>query len=292
MRSLKPVEEELSFIHACSLLFDVWQQAALAQLRRLQDGQAGQARVTERLAALAVPLMPPSSARLPWACGEAVGGRGSLMVVVTSDDGLVGPLHHDVVRAALSHAAEPSRWIAVGSRGHRLLEEEGVRLNRWAFPSEAELESAADAIVSEWMEMLTRQPTESAWLVYPELVTMTVQRPSALRLLPWPVPPLAMPDALVIEPSASRAAEELGRLWLTHHLLEAMTASHLAELAARAVHLEASRDELGQRLRQVRRERFKLMHERVDVMVRELRSVRRSHHLRRPAVGRPRNYVW
>jgi len=48
MRSLKPVEEELSFIHECNLLFDVWQQAALAQLRRLQDLRAGQARVTER----------------------------------------------------------------------------------------------------------------------------------------------------------------------------------------------------------------------------------------------------
>ena len=282
MRSLKPVEDELSFIHECSLLFDVWQQAALAQLRRLQDLHTGEARLTERLASLAWPLVPPSAARVPWACGEAAGGRGRVMVVVTSDEGLVGPLHHDVVRAALSQATEPSRWIAIGSRGAHALEDTGVRVTSWACPVDAQIESVAASVAAEWMEMLIRQPAESTWLIYPEWITMTVQHPTVVRVLPWPSPTTASPDELLVEPTIPDAVEELGRLWLTHHLIEAMAASHVAELAARAMHLEASRDELGQQLRQVHREKFKLMHERVDVMVRELRAVRRSHHLHQP----------
>ena len=275
MRSLKPVEEELAFLHECSLLFDVWQQAALAQLRRQQDVGAGGARLTERLAALAWPLVPSSAAQAPWACGEAVGGRGSVLVVVTSEEGLVGPLHQDVARAALSRASEPSRWIAVGARGGRILEEHGVRLTQRPFPAEAQIDSTAAAIAADWMAMLARQPAESAWLIYPEFVTMTLQRPKAVQVLPWPAPASSAPDELLVEPSVDGAVEELGRLWLTHHLIEAMMAGHVAELAARAMHLESSREELGHRLRRVRREQFKLRHERVDVMVRELRAVRK-----------------
>ena len=80
---------------------------------------------------------------------------------------------------------------------------------------------------------------------------------------------------LVIEPSVERVVELLASMWVEAVCLETLWSARRAEFAARALHVEVSRQELGKRARRVRHEFFKTLHERVDVLVRETCVVQR-----------------
>jgi hypothetical protein len=80
---------------------------------------------------------------------------------------------------------------------------------------------------------------------------------------------------LVIEPSVTRVVEALAALWVESLCIESWWSARRAEFAARALHMESSRQELSKHRKQLRYEFFKQVHGRVDVMVRETCVVQR-----------------
>ena len=81
---------------------------------------------------------------------------------------------------------------------------------------------------------------------------------------------------LLAEPALSRVIEQAARCWVETVCAEAFWSARRAEFAARALHVEASRQELNRRSKSVRHEFFKSVHERVDVLVRETCVVQRQ----------------
>ena len=134
-----------------------------------------------------------------------------------------------------------------------------------------------------------RQGLHDVWLVAPRFVSTMRQDVAAHQLLPVPVTPSANPADrdLLIEPSVGRAIERLAQVWVESVCVEAFWSARRAEYAARAIHMEVSRQELAKRTRLVRHEFFKTLHERVDVLVRETCVVQR-HAARRAAAQRAR----
>jgi len=290
MRSQRYLRDELRFLTEFGALFDVIEQGAVSQSRRLEERLAGSTPLSDVLERDFFPLLPPSAARHPLVRGAGRGGR--LLVVVTSDEGLVGSLHTAVIREALARADERTRWVFIGQRGVRLLGTRVANAHAMSIPSEEEAERSVRRVSQFVLTQYLREGLQDAWLISPRFVSMTRQEVVARPLLPLPVDGRLAPSEIegmqdmVIEPSAARVVEALGAQWVEAVCRDSFWSSRRAEFAARTLHIESSRQELAKQTKAAQYAFFKTMHERVDVMVRETCVVQRHVVQRKAAQAR------
>jgi len=198
------------------------------------------------------------------------------LVVLTSDEGMVGPLHANVVRQALEYADPMTQWILIGQRGLRLLGEQAARPRVMPFPSEDQVETQMRRLSQVLLRQFAQEVLRDVWLVAPRFISTTRQDAVAHQLLPLPWPRASeRMDELVLEPSAPLVVEQLAALWVECVCVESFWSSRRAEFAARALQMESSRQELAKQSVRLRYAFFKALHERVDVMVRETSVVQR-----------------
>ncbi len=293
MRPQKSLRDELQFITEFGSLLDVMQQAAISKLRGVEERSASQAALTELLSRDCFPLLPDAARSHPLLRSE---GRGQLLVVLTSDEGMVGPLHAAVVRQALSRAAHDTQWLCIGQRGSRLLGRMAAHRRVLPLPKEENAEQELQRVSAEILAQFTREGLREAWLLAPRFLSMTRQDVAVHQLLPLPVS-WSVRDAdereHLFEPSLDRVVDQLAAAWVHHLCVETFWSARRAEFAARAHHVEDARQELAKRTKTVRHEFFKILHERVDVLVRETclvqrRLVRSRSQERIPGIGTAR----
>lgn len=290
MRLQQHARDELQFVTELTTLFDVLQQTAVSQLRRADARASQQPSLQRWLREDLFPALPDSARRQPWVRG---GARGRLLVVLTSDEGLSGPLHAAVIREALARADDATEWWLIGSRGRRLLGERLSPTQLMPVPpddqAEVGMRRIADAILARYAQAAYRE----AWLVASRFVSAVHQEPIAYPLLPLPLgTPVdhATDRELIIEPSVLRLVQQLASLWVEVSCVEAFWSARRAEFAARTIHMEVSRQALSKRLRLIRYELFKALHERVDVLVRESCVIQR-HAVRHTQAARVASQV-
>ena len=281
MKSFNALRDELKFVGEFRALFDVIQQVAMAQLHRLDEVLEGQPRVSEALRREFFPLVPASARRLRWVRG---GDRGRLVVVVTSEEGMAGPLYGEVARRAQALATPETHWVLLGSRGLRALDAPKEHVRVIPMPEQdtlaAQLGSLAQWLVREYRQ----RRLESVWLVAAEYRSPTRHEITAQQVLPLPLPAGHEPEGdreLIIEPSAARAVQALAAVWAQALCRDVVWSARRAECAARALHMEDARQQLGRRAERLRHGFFKAQHERVDVMVRESCVIQRLAAVRR-----------
>ncbi len=280
MRSQKQLRDELRFVTEFTTLFDVVQQTAATQLRHFDEQAGRQPALVERLRKEFFPLLPPEARQHIDVRG---GTEGRLLVVITSDEGLVGPLHAAVVHEAQRRAETNTQWLFIGQRGWRIADIEAGRAHVVPIPPEERLDEQMVRIRQFILTQYRTQGLKDVWLIAPRYVSTTHQEVVVEQLLPLPVGTLHVDDTrLVIEPSVRCVVERLTDAWVEALCRERFWSSHRAECAARALHVEVSRQELSRRARAVQHAFFKTMHERLDVMVRETCVVQR--HLARRKV--------
>ncbi len=286
MRSQTHLRDELRFVTEFNTLFDVLQQVAVSHLRRLDELLGGAPSLIQGLTEEFFPLLPSSAGEHPLVRG---GAAGRLMVVITSDEGLVGPLHSAVIREAHRRAEGAAEWLLIGQRGLRLLGRQASAVRIVPIPPEERVVEQMQRVTQFLLTQYTQRALKDAWLVAPRFLSVTRQDVVSYQLLPLPAPtPKRLvwgpaPPAtdlvegvdVVVEPSTARLVEQLAETWLQSVCVEAFWSARRAEFAARALHIEASRQELARRSRTIRHEFFKTLHERVDVLVRETCVVQR-----------------
>jgi len=285
MRSQKRVRDELQFVTEFATLFDILQQVASAQLHRLEGVCGEREQLTQLIATEGLALLPSSARQHPLVRG---GERGRLMIVMTSDEGLVGPLHSAVIRQALikSQAGlvqetlpESVQWLLIGSRGQRLLGARASRRDTISMPHEEQVDVQMHELTRSILMRCHQERLRDVWLVSPRFISTMRQDVAMQQLLPLPLPKDTAHEHerdLVLEPSLDRVLECVALVWTASHLIEAYWSARRAEFAARALHIEFSRQELAKRAAVVHHEFFKTLHERVDVLVRETCVVQRQ----------------
>ncbi|MBI4341368.1 MAG: F0F1 ATP synthase subunit gamma [Candidatus Omnitrophica bacterium] len=273
MRSQKQLRDELRFVTEFTTLFDVVQQSAAAQLRHLEERVGRQPALVERLRREFFPLLPSA------AKGHALvrGGMGEmLLVVITSDEGLVGPLHTAVIQEALHRADAQTHWLFLGQRGWRIAGGPSQRTQVLPMPPEERAEEQLMRVRQFVLAEYRHRSLAQAQLIAPRYVSTVHQEVAVDQLLPLPVAAAEVDEVqLVIEPSLERVVERLAEAWVEALCREAFWSARRAECAARALHVEASRQQLNRQARAVRHACFKALHERLDVMVRETCVVQR-----------------
>jgi len=282
MRSQKFLRDELRFLTEFKTLFDVVQQTAVAQLRGLEERFAQQPHLAEVLVRDYLPLLPAGAQQEFVVRG---GTKGRLVVALTSDEGLVGPLQASTLRRAMEYADAETRWILVGQRGLRFLESPMERVRVMPMPPEEQAEAQMQRLARAVVTHYTRERLRDAWLIAPHFLSASRQTVAAHQLLPlpWGQPAAALRlNEVVIEPSIHQVVDALAARWVESLCVESYWSARRAQLAARALHMESARQELARHRQRLRYEFFKQLHGRVDVMVRETCVVQRLAAARAP----------
>ncbi|MBI3011394.1 MAG: F0F1 ATP synthase subunit gamma [Candidatus Omnitrophica bacterium] len=222
-------------------------------------------------------------------------GQRAGVVMVTSDAGFLGGLNSQVVTLGLREGGAGALLTVIGERGVNYLRD--LRHECTAFPGIQDTSrfSLAVAVRDHVVQGVLRGECGRLVIVYPKPLSFAVQEVTVETLLPcseWSHhlsgPPTAGPigeQHTVGLPLAAQRQVVGEMLWesrvddvveyvvaqrLGHRLEEIFALSRLAELAARAVHLEGSYQELVRRGKKLRQEYFRARHEIIDRSMREI----------------------
>ncbi len=283
MQSPKRIRDELEFVSEFGTLLEVTQRVAVSHLSRLEERTALGPRLVETLTREFFPLLPSAVRTDALVQG---GTRGQLFVMLTSDEGMVGPLHTHVVRRAQECSDQTTEWFMIGQRGLRLLGAQSQPVGSVPLPDEEEAPRLMAQLSERILETYRQRRWKRVWLFAPRFLSAVRQDVVSYQLLPLPVPMpadgIGLRQELVIEPSALRVLDAVATAWIEQVCMEAFWSSRRAEVAARALHVDASRQEIAKQAKRLRHEWFKGLHEQVDVDVRET-CVAQRHVARRKA---------
>jgi ATP synthase F1 gamma subunit len=216
-------------------------------------------------------LIPPQQCRHPF-LEQPAPPLGIL--VVTSDEGFLGGLNSAVIQKALAaRGDQPAELMVVGERGKNYFRDVGATFTQFPGVGEHVVPERVEELRDHIAAQVLRRKVGRVLVVYPRPRSFTLQEVEAFQLLPYARPADATAAAAakepILEPSAPAIIEYLVKLWLTRKLHEVFWQSRLAELGARAMHLEASLQELTQQRKKQTLQYFRSMHEVTDTSIRE-----------------------
>ncbi|HXI45181.1 MAG TPA: ATP synthase F1 subunit gamma [Candidatus Acidoferrales bacterium] len=241
MASQRDIRRRIGAVRNIKQITRAMQFVAASKLRRAQEATLAsrpyREKIDEVLADLAAVL---SAEDHPFLAGKADGKR--LIVLVTTDRGLAGPLNSNTIRFAARKITEQPGDIAlvtVGRKGR-----DGMR--RFRLPMEAHFAGFGDRPAFADVLPLGRLISEDFLsgdyaqidLIYSRFVSTLVQRPVVEQLLP--VEPAADTEGIpgnqfIFEPSPAAVLEQLLPRYVATRLFQAVLESKASEESSRMV---------------------------------------------------------
>ena len=277
MASIIRLKQEIQFNTRLGSLLDVLKSIAAQQFQILERSMRTNPVFLEALQGIVYTFDLDSVAH-PF-----TQDRGSCGVIaVTSNSGLLGGLNQQVVNVAMrEYRKQPGELIIIGERGLSYVKEQGLAFHAFPGVEDDQRETLAAQIRSYALSQVLQQRLGSLTIVHPHALSFTHQQVEVKPVLPcqrWAqaasIPQGVRGGTIIMESALPDIIEYAVWLWLGVTLYEVFGLSRLAELAARAVHLEGSSQELQSRGQTLKRKYFRLRHEAIDANMRELFAAR------------------
>jgi F-type H+-transporting ATPase subunit gamma len=218
------------------------QFVAASKLKRAQDATLASRPYSEKLDEVLADLAAVLGAEDHPLLAERTGGK-RLVVLVTTDRGLAGPLNANTIRYAsrdiVEHAGDLT-VVTVGRKGRDAMRRAGV-------PMEAHFAGFGDrptfADVIPLARLITDDYLASKYdrvdIIYSRFVTTLTQRPESFQLLP--IQPASDADTgipgnqFIFEPSAAAVLEQLLPRYVATRLFQAVLEAKASEESSRMV---------------------------------------------------------
>ncbi|MDD5129687.1 MAG: F0F1 ATP synthase subunit gamma [Candidatus Omnitrophica bacterium] len=280
MQTMATIKKDMEFNRGLSSLIEVLKNIAVSQYRSLEHKFGGFDKFMQAIESY-FEFIDYSAVRHPFL---APTNKNQVMVVVTSDSGLLGGLNMQVVSKALAEmGSNPGQLVVIGDRGKMYARESGLPFV--AYPGINDEERLAQAF--QLRDYLFRNALRGKFgllkVVYPHPVSFTLQRVETVTFFPflpefWAAKQNAdkarvMPE-IIFESKVSDIVEYLIYLWMGQKLYDIFGLSRLSEFAARYVHLEDSLRRLKEMDGKLKLQYFRVRHEIIDQSMRELFSAR------------------
>lgn len=204
------------------------------------------------------------------------------IILITSDEGFLGELNSLILNTGFQkRRSKKDKIIVLGERGARHLEEAGETFVSFPGISDSVRPQETEALIEYLLEGYNKE-FNHIMVVYPEFVSLTVQRVIVFDLLPYAIPSeedefrlnQVFSREIIIEPSQKEVIASLIELWMGFRFLEIFWTSKHSEYAARIMHLEGSTHELGLLTRKTRLAYFKQVHALSDKTIREISATK------------------
>jgi F-type H+-transporting ATPase subunit gamma len=199
MASLKELRNRIASVKSTQKITKAMQMVAAAKLRRAQEAALAARPYSQRMSAVLANLAHGLQGRTDAPTLMAGTGRDDthLLVVCTADRGLCGAFNASIAKIARDHArrliseGKTVKIICVGKKGYDILR----RLFSKQIIDLVELRSVrqvgfanAQAVAEKVLRLFKDDEFDVATLFYAEFRSVISQRPTALQLIPTPVP--------------------------------------------------------------------------------------------------------
>jgi len=218
-----------------------------------------------------------------------------IIVLVTTDYGFLGGLNVRVADEGIKRfTSQDDKMVVIGRLGADYLDEKRVQHD---FFHGIDDDVSPDKVkkLSGYLLKKYSEPFQRVLLVYPEFISLAVQRVKVIELLPFTPPdmsqekkenskeesPAATPkvehpkaqeprgDVLIAQKKES-VEKAFAELWLEYKLLDAFLSSKQSEYAARIMHLEGSWQEILHLKEKIMLSYFRERHSMQDQTIREI----------------------
>ena len=176
-----------------------------------------------------------------------------LIILITSDRGLVGGLNLNVIREAVKNQYQNVKFVIVGKKGLNFAAKTRADILASFLSDEQPILNLARTLTRLAIGSFVTKEVNSVFVIYPDFVSTIKQIPTIIKLLPiefaideQPVTRYQAPDTILFEPSPDRILEHI----LPHHvltriyqaLLEAKASEHSARMVAMKNATDAASD--------------------------------------------------
>lgn len=271
MANLTQLKKEIYFTGQLGGLLNVIKAIAAQQFQLLERSLKFNPGFFEAIQAIAATF---NLERMQHPLTSGVGPTG--VIAVTSDAGLLGGLNQQVVLTAVrEYRKAPGELMIIGKRGARYASENKVPFKEFPGVLDETRRMLAEQVRDYSLNQVLGGRLGQLTIVYPRASSFTVQTVEMVRAVPCQTwlkegAPSGIRGTLLMESTSANILEYLVWVWLGQKLFEVFGMSRLAELAARAVHLEMSSQELQRRKDKQMRRYFRERHEVIDRGMREL----------------------
>ncbi|MCK5580510.1 MAG: F0F1 ATP synthase subunit gamma [Candidatus Omnitrophica bacterium] len=278
MISLAGLKRDMDFMRDLGNILDTFKVAALAQFRFFQRDENINEFFSDEIEK-AFRMLPPEKVSVsPYVTEHEASDerKAKAIIAVISDDGFLGGLNSSVVEAALQRRTLfEDEVIVLGERGVRFLEERHERFVPFPGIDEDISYKHVERLRSYILKRFLRKFHE-VYIVYPEFLSLTSQRITVTKVLPYMIPPRrrvrreTAVKELLVEPTEPRAVRALVTMWLGYKLLDIFCSAKQSEYAARIMHLEGSVQELTEMKKKLTLQYFRQVHTLRDKTIREI----------------------
>ncbi len=277
MASLSRLKQEIQFNARLGGLLDALKSIAAQQFQTLERAFRSNPAFFEAIETIAATL---NLEQLTHPFMQPEGPTG--VIAITSNTGLLGGLNQQVIATAITeYRRSPGELIVIGERGVSYVKEHGLSCRAFGGLTDRDRKTLASQVREHALNQVLSGRLGALTIVYPRALSFTTQRIETVHALPctaWfqarDVARGVRTDSILLESSMSATVEYLVWLWLGQKLCDIFGLSHLAELAARSVHLEGSSQELQRRGQKLLLRYFRERHEVIDRNMRELFAAR------------------
>jgi F-type H+-transporting ATPase subunit gamma len=199
MASLKELRNRIASVKSTQKITKAMQMVAAAKLRRAQEAAIAARPYSQRMSAVLADLAQGLQGRADAPPLMAGTGRDDthLLVVCTAERGLCGAFNASIAKIAREHAqrlvaeGKTVKIITVGKKGHDILK----RLFARQIIELIDLRSVrqvgfanAHGVAEKVLRLFAEAEFDVATLFYAEFRSVISQRPTALQLIPTPIP--------------------------------------------------------------------------------------------------------
>ena len=276
MAGIVTLRKDIQFHVRLAGLLDVLKAIAAQRFQALERTLKQNDRFFEALGAMTSGF-DLSALRHPFVQGAGPVG----VIAVTSDAGLLGGLNQQVILAAVrEYREQPGEIMVIGRRGVAYVRERRLPCREFPGVQDETRRALAEQVRDYAVNRVLEGALGRLAIVYPRALSFTVQRVEVVTALPcqeWlqaGAKGMRGHEETLLESPMSRVLEYLVWAWLGEKLHEVFGHSRLAELAARAVHLEGSLQELKRRKQKLQLRYFRERREIIDRNIRELSAAR------------------
>ena len=166
-----------------------------------------------------------------------------ILVILTSDKGLVGGLWHEVINTFLENAKQYKNIVMIGTKGENYIKEENILsiksfTNLFDISQKEETEYVTNYIFDEFKKGTFSQVD----ILYPQFVSLAEQTPNFISFLPFEFKLTKEKNndegLPIFEPSKQKVFDSLLQKYIEIYFYKIIMETKLSELSARTVAME------------------------------------------------------
>ncbi len=246
MASQRDIRRRIGAVKNIKQITRAMQFVAASKLRRAQDATLAARPYAEKLDEVLADLAAVLGDEHHPLLARPEGGT-RLLVVITTDRGLAGPLNTNTIRFALNEAAEFDgrlTVVTVGRKGRDAIRRSGIPIaahfNGFGDkPSFADVTPLSRLVSDDFLSGTYGQID----LVYPRFVSTLVQRPIAEPLLPirpGPDAPRVPGNQFIFEPNPAAVLRQLLPRYVATRVYQAILETTASEMSSKMVAMKSA----------------------------------------------------